>query len=250
MSNLPRRYGEDEIGELLRRATELQRDEASPNLPSGGLSLQEIEEIAGEVGIDPRYLRQAARELDTVVDTGGIGSTLAGAPVMLVLERTLEGELAEEGFERLLIEIQRNTSEHGQPSLLGRTLTWKAETSSKVRSIQVLISSHDGETHIRIEEQLGQLAGSLYAGIVAGGGVGVGLGAGLPIGLEVLGSALFATAFPIGVLTLSYFVAKGIFSRMSHDRKDAMNHLLERLSEAAEDEIRRSRGALPSAEER
>lgn len=63
-----RLYDEKEMRRLLERATELQKEEGSTPVPGGGLSLAELEEIAGEAGIDPRYLRRAAAELS--VDTG------------------------------------------------------------------------------------------------------------------------------------------------------------------------------------
>ncbi len=51
--NLPRVYGDKEIGQILKKATELQARE--PSAPSSsGLTLQELEEVAVEAGIDPR----------------------------------------------------------------------------------------------------------------------------------------------------------------------------------------------------
>jgi len=63
-TNLPRLYGEKEIGKILKRTTELQHEE--PSAPSAGsMSLQELEDIAAETGIDPTFLRRAAPEIDT-----------------------------------------------------------------------------------------------------------------------------------------------------------------------------------------
>ena len=67
-NNLPRLYDEKEVGKLLERATELQREDPVRAAASGGLSLSELEEIAAEAGIDPdssaappRKWRRAAR---------------------------------------------------------------------------------------------------------------------------------------------------------------------------------------------
>jgi hypothetical protein len=61
--SLPRVYGEKEIGQLLKRATEMQHDE--PTAPSAsGMTLAELQEVALEAGIDPEYLRRAATELE------------------------------------------------------------------------------------------------------------------------------------------------------------------------------------------
>ena len=61
---LPRVYGDKEIGQILKRATEFQARE--PSAPSSsGLTLPELEEVAVEAGIDPRFLQRAALELGT-----------------------------------------------------------------------------------------------------------------------------------------------------------------------------------------
>ena len=226
--NLPRLYGEKEIGQILKRATELQHEE--PSAPSAGsMSLQELEDIAAEAGIDPTFLRRAALE----IDTGGMElSTWAkflGEELLLVREITIPGELRDDGFERIVEVIQRGTREHGQPSLLGRTLTWRAETPNKTRTIQITVNSRDGQTSVRLEENLTQLVGAIFGGTIGGVGGGVGLGFGLGFGLNVLGSALFATLFPVGVVGLTYVAARAIYRAIVKRRRRAMGELFEQV---------------------
>ncbi len=90
-TNLPRLYGEKEIGQILQRAAELQHDEP-PTPSAGSMTLQELEAIATEAGIDPAYLR------------------------------------------RIVAVIGRGTSEPGRSSLIGRTLTWRAERPASTPS--------------------------------------------------------------------------------------------------------------------
>ena len=202
--HLPRLYDEAEVGKILDRATAIQRQEPVRASGRTGLSLAELEEIALETGIDPKHLRRAALELDTGEIESTLGTRLSGEQTTLALESTVAGELPDDAFERLVLVIQRVAKEHGQPSLLGRTLTWQAETANKTRTIQVTVSARRGETHVRVEERLHQFAAGLFGGVMGGVGGGVGLGVGIPIGVEVLGSALFATAFPLGIVALSY----------------------------------------------
>ena len=111
----------------------------------------------------------------------------------------IQGEIAEDVFEILVPEIQRvDTGGQGVPSLFGRTLTWRSNTPSNTRSLQLTVSSRDGETQIRIEEQLHGFAGGLFGGLVGGGGAGIGIGVGVGVGVDVLGSVLFSVAFPWG----------------------------------------------------
>ena len=79
----------------------------------------------------------------------------------------------------------------GVPSLFGRTLTWRSDT----RSLQLAVSSRDGETQIRIDERLHGLAAGLFAGLLGGGGGRIGMGVGVGVGAGVLGSAVLATRF-------------------------------------------------------
>jgi hypothetical protein len=235
--NLPRRYDEREVGKILERATELQRQEPARMAEGGGLSLAELEEIAIEAGIDPQLLRRAAVEMDTgEIDPSG-WSRLVGEHMTLVYESTIPGELPEGGFENIVSVVQQVAREHGQPSLLGRTLTWQAETASKTRSIQVVVSSRRGETHIRVEERLHQLASGLFGGTIAGVGAGVGLGVGIPVGLEVLGSALFVTAFPLGVVGLTYLAAREIYRQIVKRRRRALRELLDKVTEEAKQSV-------------
>lgn len=243
----PRRvYGDEEIGRILKRATELQHRE--PTAGAAGVTLAELEEIAAEAGIDPAYLRRAAMELETRPDDPTLWSWLAGDELDLVREVTLPGELDQADFERLVAVIQAASREHGQPSLLGRTLTWRAESSSKTRATQIVASSRDGETTIRIEENLGQMASGLFGGVTVGAGVGVGVGVGLPIGLKVLGSVLFATAAPLASVALGYMASRALYRTIAGRRRRAVDNLFDLVVREAQRAIGTSEKALAPAD--
>ncbi|UCC83105.1 MAG: hypothetical protein JSW46_19490 [Gemmatimonadota bacterium] len=231
-----RRYGEEEVGLILKRAAELQRQEPAAAAEGGGLSLAELEEIAAEAGIDPRHLRRAAEEIDTAaMPLHGEGiDRLAGAPLTLEFERTLSGELQESGFEMLLPEIQDAAEGYGQPSLMSRTLTWQSRSPNSERTLQVTVSSRNGRTRIRIEERYSQLAGQLFGGIVGGVGGGVGLGVGLGVGIGALQSALFAVVWPVGVISGSFLLARTFYRSAVRRRQRVLRDLLDRLTETVE----------------
>jgi len=233
-TNLPRLYDEKEVTRLLKRATELQREESRWPAPSGGLSLAELESIAGEAGIDPRWLRRAAAEMDTGGSSGTLGARLAGEETSLSREMVIPGELPESGFERMVLVIQRVSREHGTPSLLGRSLTWQVEAPNRNRSLQVVVGVRRGETLIRVEERLGQLAGAVFGVSVGAVGSTVGFAVGLPVALEVLGSGLLAVAFPVATLALSYLGAREIFRRVVRRRRSILSELADQLAREAE----------------
>ncbi len=220
-SNLPRLYGEKEIGKILKRATELQIDE--PSVPSADkITLQELEEIAAEAGIDPAYLRRAALEVDTGGADRSTWEKLAGEEFLLVREVILQGELREDGFERIVTIIERATSEHGQSSVLGRTLTWRSETTNKTRTVQVTVTSRDGQTSIRLEENLKELAGAYFGGFGAVSGLG-GFTIGANLGIGLLG----ALSSGLGLLGLAYLGARGTYRAIVKKRRRAMGNLFE-----------------------
>jgi hypothetical protein len=117
---LPRLYDEREVGKILERATELQRQEPARAAESGGLSLEELEEIALETGIDPRHLRRAAVELDSgEIDPSG-WDRLVGDHTTLVYEATVPGELGRDDFEGVVSAIQQVARGPGRPRLRPR----------------------------------------------------------------------------------------------------------------------------------
>ena len=164
----------------------------------------------------------------------------------LVHEAVVTGELTEEGFERVVEAIQRTAREHGQPSLLGRTLTWQAETAGKTRTIQATVTSRDGQTYMRVVERLHQMASGLFAGTVVGVGTGLGVGVGLPVALNVLGSAVLAVGFPLGSIALTLMACREIYRGIVRRREKAMAALMAAMVESAGQSI--SDHALRDAE--
>ena len=231
-----RLYGDREIGMILKRATELQ--DIAPEPSPKGLSLPELEEIAVEAGIDPRHLRRAAAEVEAGTPASGLTAAFLGTSPTISLERVIPGEIAEEVFELLVPAIQHvDIGGQGVPSLFGRTLTWRSNTVSNTRSLQLTVASRDGVTQIRIEEQLHGFAGGLFGGLVGGGGAGIGVGVGVGVGVDVLGSVLFSVAFPLGVIGGCYLIARSIFGATVRRRQRTLHGLMERLTVIVEREI-------------
>lgn len=228
-----RRYGEKEVGLILKRATELQ-NEAPELTEGGGLTIEELEEIAVEAGIDPQFLRDAAAELDRRGPSPEGVERLLGGPLMVELERRVPGEVPEDRWDDVIHEISRAANGQGHPSVIGRTLSWVLSDPNRQRFLQVTVSNKEGETLIRIEERMQQLAGALYGGIVGGLGGGVGLGVGLGVGIGAMGSAIFATVFPAAVIGGSFWAARMAFGSTAHGRRRTLTTLLDRLTELVE----------------
>jgi hypothetical protein len=55
---------------------------------------------------------------------------------------------------------------------VGRTFSWSVSNQS--RKLQISVMPRGGKTTVRIDEQLGQIAGGVFGGIMGGGGGGIG----------------------------------------------------------------------------
>lgn len=226
----PRLYSEAEVSKILERATGFHREGPGRSSgSSGGLSLADLEEIALEAGIDPRDLRLAAMELDSGDLTVSGWARLLGDRLTLVREAIIPGEIPQPGFVRVVTAIRQASGLFGEPSFLGRTLTWQAETSGKMRSIILVVAAKDGETHIRIEERLDQFAVALFCGTLGGVGGGVGLGAGLPLA-AALGSLLLGIPILLGVAGLTHIGTRPIYRAFVRKRRKAIDEMMERMT--------------------
>lgn len=231
MTDLPaRRYNEKEVARLLRRASELQRSSpAAPN-PSG-LTLNELEDIAKEAGLDVALLRQAATELDTGVGASEMGEKLAGAPLRLVFERVLPFEVSESAFAVLVPGIEAAFAGPGQLGQVGKTFTWHAARPNSGRTQQVRVASRDGQTEVRIEESYGGLVGGLYGGVLGGVGGGFGIGIGGAIA-GALGSVPLAFAFPTIIIGGTYWALRVGFRKYVNNRRRALERLMSDIVDA------------------
>ncbi len=232
-----RTYGEEEVAAILRRAARLERDRGTTE---AALSLQEIESIAGDSGIDLALVRQAARELDEGQGEG-IAAAIAGAPLRRTIERVVDGELGAEHHERLAQEIREVLSGPGvgarwvlpgSISALGRSLTVSGFTGTS--SVEVNVAPRDGKTLIRIGADRSQLAGGLYGGIVGGvgGGFGANVGWMIPALLHLPWEAGLAGAAL--VVLGAYALARAIFVHNARGLDRRLDELADRLEAIAQ----------------
>lgn len=136
--------------------------------------------------------------------------------------------------------IQLAAGAPGQASTVGKTLNWSSGGTQNSRPMHVLIACKDGESLIRIEERLGNLAGGLFGGLLGGGGGG---GAGMvgPLVAAATGSAIITGGAIAVVIGAAYALARGIFKRKSEGRR----RTLDARMFAIVDRVERSMARLP-----
>jgi len=236
MADLPapqpfRRFSESDTDAILRRAAELASG-AEDTPVQRGLTVEEMEALVSEAGLDPELVRRAAREM-TLRQSQKV-SPWAGAPRRILLERVIPGELSEEVWESMVGEIQQTFGGLGYASTVGRTRTWTvAPTGPRAgsRVLSVTATSQPGQTILRVDESLSQLAGQLFGGLM--GGLGGGLtGVWMGIGMGIFHSPAAAVALVLTGLGGAYGLARTLFIRSFTKRSQELQELLDRLAAA------------------
>jgi hypothetical protein len=196
VSGESRRFTDQEVALVLRRASEIDDTEAAG--PGSGLSLDDLRDIAREVGISPAAIDRAVAGLDR---GRTLPPVLAGAPAVRKAAHAVPGELDREAIARLVRIVDERTDSAGTVSEALGSVRWTG--SDRFRSTRVSITPARGETAIEVVEKAeprmrrifhllpvawgvmlaGPLAASLQpgtAGVFAIAGVGAiaGLGAG------------------------------------------------------------------------
>jgi hypothetical protein len=120
MSEDGRIFSEKEIGLVLKRAAEIQGKQ--PRTTGYGLSMEELQQLAAESGLDPELVVAAALELDS--DDAAEGTNWWGGPLTLTLVRVVEGPLSDDTWEEMLAVLRRQYKETGITEQRGSTRQW------------------------------------------------------------------------------------------------------------------------------
>lgn len=191
-------FTDHEIAEILKRATELQATaERTANLRPG-LTLKELEQVAAEVGLDPRFVREAAAEQQ---GQGPVSLRRASEKneTHIFAERHLAGQFTEQSWENTVLELRHRFdtdlgasmgSPHGKSMIetFGRSREWRHTSLSGVET-RIMIRPREDAVDIRLSQRVGLgsptteatlygLVAAMLIGLVGGawGGAAVGWG--------------------------------------------------------------------------
>lgn len=160
------RFNRDEISKILKRAAELEHADNIED-DSDGLTLQELQQVSKEVGIDPKYIQQAFRQLQA--PTRSLTSKLLGGPFKYNILESVPGTLSEKEWEDIVSEIRRIHGGIGKTSRLGNTFEWE-QRKQEVGYIQISLSPKKDYTKIHINANYRYYASIIYT---FAGGFGV-----------------------------------------------------------------------------
>lgn len=117
-----RRYTDEEVAAIFRSATEEPQSLPVRVAPQDGLSLAELEEVGGEVGISPEAVRHAARMLE--LHGRAATTTLFGLPIGVERTIMLDRRVTDEEWERLVVEFREVFGAKGTVRTVGSLREW------------------------------------------------------------------------------------------------------------------------------
>lgn len=180
-----RRFSTEDLESIVERAAVLQeqsRDREAvvpreqlerPHLEEG-MTLQAVQEIAAEVGVDPRFVEEAAQSLLLAKRSTGSEGVILGAPIGYEVVGVFPGLASEQARSQLIDEIRRSTGHEGEVREVLGAVEWA--TVGRVMKTTVAMRDVDGTTHVQVRVNASGLAaftwvGSIGLGLLAGTGV-------------------------------------------------------------------------------
>ncbi len=150
-----RLYTEKEISKILKRAGEVQA--AQSEKVTVGLSLEELQQIAEEVGLEPDIVASVANEIDTESEQeqSGFFSSLL-MPTKLDLEQVIPGTIAENEWPEIVSIIERAAGNSGSSSQVGRMLEWISD--GRHSEYKLSLFSGEGQSKVILQANFNQLA--------------------------------------------------------------------------------------------
>jgi len=226
-----RRFNEDEVALILRKATETGAF-AAQGRDADGLTLEELKSIGREVGIDAKAIEAAARHV-AVARVQGSGGFF-GMSVAPRYEATIPGEIPREKLSDVVAAVRRAMGRQGVVREEFGGLEWQARDALGGRYVS--LQPADGKTHVRV---FGNFRDGIFiSGSLGGVSVGVVATAVVASTLKVLGlgALVGAGALPAGFVAGAFgarFVWKRLISRETRALERTASELEWALKEAS-----------------
>jgi hypothetical protein len=147
-SDESRRFTDKEVAMVIREASEI--DEGLGSDGRGGMSAEDLRQIASEVGISPEAISKAVDRLDQ--GSRSPSPTLSGAPSVHKAVHAVQGELNEDALGQLIRLVDEETASTGAISEALGSVRWTS--GDRFHSMQVSLTPQDGETVIQVVEKV------------------------------------------------------------------------------------------------
>lgn len=228
-----RLYSDQEISSILKRAGEMQATESPEE--THGLSLEELQHIAAEVGLDPKIIAMAATELEhSGIEEKSYG--LLGASTSMYVERVIPGEINQALLPEVAAKIGEAFGMVGRSGQVGKSLEWTHSTERT--NLQVTVMPHNGQTKVRVIGKFPRVALAYFLPALIIGGFWSGM---IPLAMELAPSIAFSMG-AIGLI-LGYFLSRFGFSAYVRKKERGAEKLMRALDDMIDEPAQVSRVA-------
>ncbi len=228
MADAERKYTDEEFTLILRKASQIQ-DRGGGADTETGLSIEEIQAIAREVGIDPVAVERAAALVPRTASRDALARFMGG-PIRYRLETTVRSTLSEEDQARLLDAVRRAAEHHGKAGYGPGGFEWS--TVGEVSQIHATVSPMKDGACIRVTADRGgavvlTLFFSLVQWLVTAGITG----AVIDPSSTAVGVAIVSGGFLAGLVQ-----SRLLWARTTRTIREKLQRVMAALTEATEDE--------------
>jgi len=151
----PKRYTDEEMTAILRRASALQAVDTDPRH-----SLAEIAEIAAQVGIPTALIQQAASEMDQSPPRTPAAAYLLGPRPQVVAGGVVPGQWSQDAMSELIPALRQVTGREGRTADLRRGVEWR--DPSELQTLTVTVTPGNDGTSVRVVVDHTTLKSMLY----------------------------------------------------------------------------------------
>jgi hypothetical protein len=207
-------YNENEIGAILRRAAEMSLDESGPN--AAGLSIEELQQVGLEAGLDPDLILRAAAEMQQRGPKRP--KNFFGGPLSYSNDFVLDGEIDAAIWEEMISSIRGSFKDPGVVSTRESVFEWTSQSETEKAQVTALIK--EGKTKFTVFWTEPIMAIPMFAITLVGTLIS------LPIAFEALElSGPLGLAFIMTVFSSLFFLSRLLVSRLMDDQVSKLQQL-------------------------
>lgn len=166
-------YNEQEVAKLIRRAVELESSRSGPGVSESvnGLTIQDLEKIAADAGIDPELMHRAAEEMDQTANDEGFEETTKINRSEIIAEHWIKANASEQLLNDLILELNHRFgtshddinwwdklwNDYTGKAKVSKTVTsadWKYTDEFGMYTTRVLIQQRGDKLRIRVSKRM------------------------------------------------------------------------------------------------
>ena len=215
-----RRYTDDEVAEIIARASEKEQDSRTRlQRVEEGLTLEDLQKIGSEAGIEPALIAQAARSLD--IAPAPAPPAFLGLPLGAARTVRLGRKITDAEWDQLVVTLRETFNAKGVIRHEGNFRSWSNG------NLQCLVEPDGDGQRIRFRTVRGGALPMMYTGL---GLMGVGA-AGWLSGMLASAGGEPASMLTIALAGAAVFVSSALpLPRWAKLRQRQMDELAEKLT--------------------